>query len=92
MRTSRKLLGGPGAFKIDESRRYGVLELVNSVDGLMPKLDAFGCWALAANREGRISGSDVRSFQRGEVMEKLVERRRVGRKDVLPFWRGGPFW
>lgn len=92
VRTSRKLLGGPGAFKIDESRRYGVLELVNSVDGLMPKLDAFGCWALAANREGRISGSDVRSFQRGEVMEKLVERRRVGRKDVLPFWRGGPFW
>ena len=68
------------------------MELVGCVDGLMPKMDAFGCWALAANTEGRISGKDVRLFQKGEIMEKLVERRQMGRKDVLPFWRGGPVW
>ena len=92
VQTSRKLLGGPGAFKIDEAKTYGPLELVGSVNGLFPKLDAFGCWALAADRQGRISGRDVRLFQNGEIMEKLVERRRTGHDDALPFLRGGPFW
>lgn len=92
VQTSRKLLGGPGAFDIDEGREYGVFELVGSVSGVVPKFDALGVWALAAGPGGRVSGRDVRGFQRGEVMEGLVERRRVGREDVLPFWRGGPFW
>lgn len=88
--TSRQLLGGPGAFRIDEDREYGVLELVGNVKGVEAKMDAVGCWALAAGPGGRVSGRDVRLFQRGEVMEQLVERRRVGLGDVLPFWRGGP--
>lgn len=92
VQTNRRLLGGPGAFEIDEDKRYRVIEIVGAVRGLMPKMDAFGCWALAANREGLVSGRDVRLFQRGEIMETLVERRRVGRQDVLPFWRGGPIW
>lgn len=90
--TSRQLLGGVDAFSIDESRDYGVLELVGAVEGVVAKADAVGCWALVAGAGGRVRGSDVRAFQRGEVMEMLVERRRVGRGDVLPFWRGGPIW
>ncbi|KAL1311075.1 hypothetical protein AAFC00_001284 [Neodothiora populina] len=92
VRSTRKLLGGPGAFRIDEDRRYGALELVGAVNGAISKLDAFGVWALAADSQGRVSGRDVRLFQKGEIMEKLVERRRIGRANVLSPWRGGPIW
>ncbi|KAF2154920.1 hypothetical protein K461DRAFT_266263 [Myriangium duriaei CBS 260.36] len=91
VKTSRVLLGGPGRFDIDENRRYGLRELVaaTSGGGLVSKFDAVGCWGLIAERDGTVSGRDVRAFQRGEVMEEVVRRRR-GRADVLPFWRGGP--
>lgn len=66
VQTNRRLLGGPGAFKIDEDKRYSVFELIAAVPGLIPKMDAFGCWALAANTQGQVIGRDVRSFQRGK--------------------------
>jgi len=95
VRTSRTLLGGPGKFRIEEEKQYGLTELVGQVRrdgaGLVATADAVGLWALAANRQGTVSGSDVRAFQRGDVMERIAERRK-GRAEVLPFWRGGPIW
>ncbi|PNS15282.1 hypothetical protein CAC42_8283 [Sphaceloma murrayae] len=93
VRTSRVLLGGSGKFDIDEAKRYGVVELVRVVrgqgGGVTEVLDAVGCWGLVADRNGMVAGRDVRLYQRGEVMESVARRRR-GRGDVLPFWRGGP--
>ena len=97
LRTSRLLLGGPGAFNVDESRRYTrqeLTDLAGTTDkgGLTAKLDAIGLWMLAASsRDGTVSGHEVRLFQRGEIMEHL-EKRRSDKSDVLPFWRGGPLW
>lgn len=89
--TSRVLLGGPGRFDIEEKRRYGLSEVLGLVrgEGMSVSADAVGVWGLAAGRDGKVVGEDLRAFQRGEIMERLVERRR-GRGDVVPFWRGGP--
>lgn len=96
VKTSRKLLGGPGAFpSISEEKRYTRSELVNAVRrenaSVVEQLDANGLWFLAAHRrDGKVSGKEVRMFQSGEIMESIAERRRNSREDVLPFWRGGP--
>lgn len=91
VRTSRVLLGGPGRFTLDSERRYGLRELLGATSGagVSVWLDAVGCWALVARRDGTILGREVEAYQKGEVMEEVVRRRR-GRGDVLPFWRGGP--
>lgn len=44
---------------------------------------------LAAEKDGKVKGEEVRLFQKGEIMERIAERRR-GMDNVLPFWRGGP--
>lgn len=92
VRTSRKLLGGPSAFPdLDESKRYGCGELVGLAkkEGIVAQADAVGLWMLAAESDGRVKGEEVRLFQRGEIMERIEQRRR-GLDNVLPFWRGGP--
>jgi hypothetical protein len=49
-----------------------------------------GFWTMAANtRTHTVSRDDVERFQHGEWEQAVVKRRR-GRSDVLPFWRGGP--
>jgi hypothetical protein len=54
------------------------------------RLDAVGLWALAADTEtGRLKGGDVVGFQRGTLLQE-IEKRRKGREQVLPLWRGGP--
>lgn len=58
---------------------------------LEARMDAIGLWALAAERDGCVSGLEVKMFQRGEIMERIAERRK-GVDNVLPFWRGGPLW
>lgn len=59
--------------------------------GTKDRLDALGIWALAARRkDGRITGKDLKAFQEGTVLESIAKRRKIGREDVLPFWRGGP--
>jgi hypothetical protein len=51
-----------------------------------------GFWSMAANtRTHTVSKEDVERFQQGEWEEEVVKRRR-GRDDVLPLWRGGPIW
>ena len=53
--------------------------------------EALGLWSLAADvKTSRISGADVVAFQRGDLFEGLVARRRRSREQVLPLWRGGP--
>ena len=95
--TKRQLLGGVGALDIDESRRYTRSELVAEAGkghkgGIITQLDAVGLWMLAAHsKDGKVSGKEVRQFQKGEIMEEIAARRRT-REDVLPFWRGGPIW
>jgi hypothetical protein len=47
---------------------------------------------MAANtRTHTVSKEEVERFQQGEWEEEVVKRRR-GRDDVLPLWRGGPIW
>jgi hypothetical protein len=47
-------------------------------------------WAMAANTKTHTVGrDDVERFQRGDWAENVARRRR-GREDVLPLWRGGP--
>lgn len=95
VRSSRLLLGGPGAFQVDTKQRYTRSELVSLArqgekGGLVAQADAVGLWMLAADtKDGKVSGEEVSMFQKGEIMERIVERRR-GRDDVLPLWRGGP--
>jgi hypothetical protein len=49
-----------------------------------------GFWTMAADtRTHKVSRDDVERFQQGE-WEEAVMRRRRGRDDVLPVWRGGP--
>lgn len=95
VKLDRKLLGGPGKFpSILSDKRYSLSEIEKLVrnDGgsLKDQLDALGIWTMAAERkDGRISGKDLRAFQEGSVLEDIAKRRR-GRDDILPFWRGGP--
>jgi hypothetical protein len=92
VRTSRKLLGGPSACKgLDEDKRYGCGDLVSLAknDGVVAQADAVGLWMLAAEKDGKVKGEEVRMFQKGEIMERIAGRRR-GMDNVLPFWRGGP--
>jgi hypothetical protein len=45
---------------------------------------------MAANAHThKVSREDVERFQQGE-REEAVAKRRPGRHDVLPLWRGGP--
>lgn len=47
-------------------------------------------WAIAAStRTHTVNRDDIERFQQGEWEEQVVRRRR-GRDDVLPLWRGGP--
>jgi hypothetical protein len=49
-----------------------------------------GFWTMAASaRTHKVSRDDVERFQQGEWEEAIAKRRR-GRDDVLPLWRGGP--
>ncbi|EMD00303.1 hypothetical protein BAUCODRAFT_136803 [Baudoinia panamericana UAMH 10762] len=77
---------------VDEKREYTRAEIWNvaAQNGIAGQMDALGLWALASDVEtGRLRGSDVVAFQRGTLFDE-VERRRKGRNQVLPFWRGGP--
>ncbi|THX17186.1 hypothetical protein D6D13_01033 [Aureobasidium pullulans] len=58
-------------------------------EGIVAQLDAVGLWMLAAEKDGKVKGEEVRLFQKGEIMERIAERRR-GMDNLLPFWRGGP--
>lgn len=95
VKLDRKLLGGPGAYStIQPDKRYSLSEVHKTVKheggGIKDQLDAMGMWSMAAARkDGKISGRDLRDFQEGTVLENIAKRRR-GRDDVLPFWRGGP--
>ncbi|KAK1066355.1 hypothetical protein LTR74_007242 [Friedmanniomyces endolithicus] len=89
--TTKTLLDG---IPIDEKKGYSRAEIVGAArsngNGVLGQADALGMWALAADvRTGLVRGEDVVAFQRGTLFE-VIERRRRGRSQVLPFWRGGP--
>ncbi|SMY28995.1 unnamed protein product [Zymoseptoria tritici ST99CH_1A5] len=79
--------------EVDEKKEYTraeIMEVVRREKGFMAGLDALGVWALAADvKTGRVKGGDVLAFQEGRLLGE-VERRRKGREQVLPLWRGGP--
>lgn len=90
VRVTETLLEG---VKVEEKRDYSCGEIVGlarEVGGWKSALDAVGLWALAADvGTGALRGADVRAFNEGTLLAGL-ERRRKGRGDVLPLWRGGP--
>lgn len=99
VRLDRKLLGGPGAYSthIKANQDYSLSELQSIIkkegsgNVLKDRLDAFGIWSLAARRkDGKVTGNDLIAFQEGTVLESIAKRRKTGREEVLPFWRGGP--
>ena len=60
--------------------------------GLIDQGHVVSFWTMAASaRTQAVSKDDVERFQQGEWEDAVVKRRR-GRGDVLPFWRGGPIW
>ena len=78
--------------EVDEKKEYSCAEMWDwgGGKGVKGRLDAVGLWALAADTEtGRLKGGDVVGFQRGTLLAE-VEKRRTGRGQVLPLWRGGP--
>ncbi|GAB7363324.1 hypothetical protein MBLNU230_g3605t1 [Neophaeotheca triangularis] len=88
--TKKTLLDG---IPVDEKASYSASEMwkLGGQNGWSGSLDAVGLWALAAGvGSGRVEGRDVVSFQRGTLLEDVRRRRRVGRGEVLPLWRGGP--
>lgn len=80
---------------VDEQKDYTrgeIMALARRDKGVLGAVDALGLWSLAADvRTGLLKGGDVAAFQRGVLFEE-VERRRRGRGQVLPLWRGGPVW
>ena len=61
------------------------------IHNLLDRGDVLSLWALAADtRSDLVKREDVEEFQRGTLLQRLAERRRTGRQDVLPFYRGGP--
>lgn len=56
---------------------------------LLDRMHVMGLWALAADKQGRLSSNDIRKFQKGTMLFEL-EKRRKDRSDVLPLRRGGP--
>lgn len=78
--------------EVDEKKEYTASEAWNlgAKNGLKGRVDAVGLWALAADVEtGRLKGGDVVGFQRGTLLQE-IEKRRKGRDQILPLWRGGP--
>lgn len=58
--------------------------------GILDRAHIYGFWTMAADtKTNRLAKDDVKRFQRGDWQTDVVKRRR-GREDVLPFWRGGP--
>jgi hypothetical protein len=82
--------------EFEEAREYRRQEVWEKAKekGWSARLDGLGVWALAAGTTGdmQLRGADAVRFQRGEGFFENVERRRKGKGDVLPFWRGGPVW
>ncbi|KAI9686553.1 MAG: hypothetical protein M1822_003564 [Bathelium mastoideum] len=61
------------------------------LDHLIDRGHVLGLWVLAADtRTGLVKREDVEEFQKGTLMQRLAERRKTGRNDILPFYRGGP--
>ncbi|KAK4497531.1 hypothetical protein PRZ48_011982 [Zasmidium cellare] len=79
--------------RVDEKKdytRFEIFQLAQREKGVFAAVDAYGLWSLAADvRTGLLSGEDVVGFQEGRLFER-IERRRKGREQVLPLWRGGP--
>lgn len=74
------------------SGKYTCGEIVSAARslGFASAVDAVGLWALASDvHTGLLSADDVEKFRKGTLFETL-ERRRKGREQVLPLWRGGP--
>ena len=60
--------------------------------GLIDQGHVVGFWTMAASaRTHTVLREDVERFQQGEWEDAVVKRRR-GKGDVLPLWRGGPIW
>jgi len=77
---------------VDEKKEYTRAEIVRLAgkNGWMGQVDALGLWALASDvQTGLLRGEDVVGFQRGTLFRD-IEKRRRGRGQVLPFYRGGP--
>jgi len=77
---------------IDEKKDYTRAEIlqVAGKNGYMGQMDALGLWALASDvNTGLLKGEDVVGFQKGTLFNE-IERRRKARRQVLPFYRGGP--
>ena len=53
------------------------------------QVHVFGIWAIAADREGRLSSHDLKLCQQGLLFPEVAKRRR-DRRDILSFPRGGP--
>lgn len=83
-----------GVDGVDPAKEYSRAEftrLAGREAGFGARADALGVWALAADvRTGLLKGEDVLAFQKGELLERVEERRKGGREQVLPLWRGGP--
>ena len=78
--------------EVDEKQSHSCSEIFGlaAKNGVTGRLDAVGLWALAADvGTGRLEGRDVVGFQKGTLLQE-IERRRKGREQVLPLWRGGP--
>ncbi|KAJ8603392.1 hypothetical protein MRB53_042159 [Persea americana] len=77
--------------KFDEASysRAQLLQLVKD-KSYVEKAHIYMLWNLAADRTGRVSAEDLKSFQDGHLLYDIEERRR-NRSDVLPFSRLGPF-
>ncbi|KAK4974726.1 hypothetical protein LTR66_011063 [Elasticomyces elasticus] len=88
VRTTRTMLVGLPL----EQKEYSGVELARLArpHGVKEQMGAVGMWVIAADAQtGRVSREDVELYQKGELMERLEARRR-DRRDVVPWWRGGP--
>lgn len=90
VKVEKTLLDG---IEVDEKKGYTCSEAwtLGARNGVAGRLDAVGLWALAADVEtGLLKGGDVVGFQKGTLFQEIERRRRKGRAQVLPLWRGGP--
>ena len=77
----------------EKSRGYTRSDMLKATQGasIMDRMHIIGLWALAADpKSGLVSPEDLKTYQNGEMLPILEERRKYSREQQIPLVRGGP--
>lgn len=82
----------------DRQKSYSLTDLlglyrpsphIGFISSILDKAHILSFWSISAQKDLGVTASDLKRFKEGGWEADVVKRRK-GREDVLPFWRGGP--